>query len=112
MTRNSKKLIMAAAVTVFLVVGIAVLLPALIRARTTSASNACVNNLRQIDGAKHGWALEYKKLTNAVVTWDNIRGYVGRGPDGEILVCPRGGTYALGRIGEPPTCSYPGHNLQ
>jgi len=30
----------------------ALVLPAFVRARNTSASNACVNNLRQIAGAK------------------------------------------------------------
>src|SRR5262245_3036332 len=40
-----------------------------------SAANACVNNLRQYDGAMQQWALEYKKATNDIPTWDDIRPY-------------------------------------
>src|SRR5262245_54264603 len=43
--------------------------PAFIRARTTSAKNACINNLRQIDGAKQQWGLENNQETNACPTW-------------------------------------------
>jgi hypothetical protein len=113
MTRNSKKLIVAAAVAVFVIAAIAVVLPAFIRARTTSASNACVNNLRQIDGGKQQWALEYSKTTDDIPSWDDIRPYIGRGPQNELPRCPQGGTYILGRVGEPPRCSIggPSHSL-
>src|SRR5437588_12835062 len=33
----------------------------LIKARTTSQMNACINNLRQVDGAEQQWALETKR---------------------------------------------------
>jgi len=36
----------------------AIAIPNFIRARTTSQMNACINNLRQIDGAIQQWALE------------------------------------------------------
>ena len=90
------------------VIATAILLPIYIRARTTPAMNACVNNLRQIDGAKQQWALEYKKTTNDVPTMEDIRPYVGRGTEGEIPHCPLGGIYKIGRIGEPPSCSVDG----
>src|SRR5437667_11160723 len=35
--------------------------PNFIKARTTSQMNACINNLRQVDGAIQQWALEQKK---------------------------------------------------
>ena len=57
MKQGSEKLIVAAALGVFLIVAGAVVLPAFIRARRTSSQNACINNLRQIDGAKQQWAL-------------------------------------------------------
>src|SRR5947209_19333386 len=44
----------------------AIAIPNFVRARTTSQMNACINNLRQIDGAKQQWALETKQATNAV----------------------------------------------
>ena len=36
----------------------AIAIPNFVKARTTSQTNACINNLRQIDGAKQQWALE------------------------------------------------------
>src|SRR6266478_4702290 len=36
----------------------AIAIPNFVRARSTSQKNACINNLRQIDGAKQQWALE------------------------------------------------------
>ncbi len=36
----------------------AIAIPNFLRARSTSQQNACINNLRQIDGAIQQWALE------------------------------------------------------
>jgi general secretion pathway protein G len=95
------------------VVALAVAIPNFIRATSTPASNACVNNLRQIEGAKQQWALENGKTTNDTPTWADIQPYLGRGLQGEIPKCPQGGTYILGRVGEPPRCSIggPRHSL-
>ena len=40
----------------------AIAIPNFVRARQNSQKNACINNLRQIDGAKAQWALENKKV--------------------------------------------------
>jgi hypothetical protein len=74
---------------------------------------ACINNLRQIDGAKQQWALENNKTSNDVPTMDDLRIYMGRGPQGVIPRCPGGGTYLLGRVGEDPRCSIggPSHTM-
>lgn len=69
----------------------------------------CRIQLREIDGAKQQWALLNGKTTNDIPTWDDIRPYLGRNTNVEILVCPSGGTYTLGRVGEPALCSDPGH---
>jgi hypothetical protein len=113
MTRNSKRLIVAATVAVFVIAAIVAVLPAFIRARTTSALNACVNNMRQIDAAKQQWMLENSKTTNDIPSWGAVRPYLGRGTEGEIPRCPQGGTYILGRVDEPPRCSIggPSHSL-
>src|SRR5437867_5066684 len=103
MTRRSKKLRIAAVTVALLVIVAAMILPAFIRARTTSASNACVNNLRQLDGAKEQWKLENHKTTNDVCTWQDLLPYLIQEP-----VCPQGGAYILGRAGEPPRCSLGG----
>ena len=89
----------------------AVLIPPFIRARNTSSPNACVNNLRQLDGAQQQRALENHKASTDVATWDNIRPYLK-----EIPKCSDGGTYSLGRVIDPPTCSIgstrePSHSL-
>ena len=62
----------------------------------------CVNNLRQIDGAKHQILLEHG--TNVAFTWDLLRSYVG-GPARSMPKCPNGGVYSIGGFDECPTCS-------
>ena len=43
----------------------AIAIPNFVRARTQSQKNACINNLRQIDGAVQQWALENKQAPTA-----------------------------------------------
>lgn len=70
--------------------------------------NACVNNLRQIDGAKQQWALENNKPANTLVGEVNITPYL---PGNVMPTCPSGGTYTINAVGVAPTCSVPGHQL-
>ena len=65
----------------------AIAIPNFVRARTTSQKNACINNLRQIDGAIQQWALEYKKAADAEVAYSNISDYMKNS-----VVCPSAGT--------------------
>lgn len=60
-----------------LLAGIAV--PNYINARQTSQSNACINNLRQIDAAIQEYALENNVPASSGVTSDNIAPYLPRG---------------------------------
>lgn len=84
-----------------------VVLRSLNEARRTPAANACVNNLRQLDGAKESWRLENHKTLNDTPRWEDLLPYLRKKP-----VCPQGGTYILGRVGEPPRCSLGGtHTL-
>ncbi len=102
----SKKAIFVLAAVGLLVVGVLVL-PPFIRARNTPAENSCVNNLRQLEGAKEQWKFDNHKGTNDVPAWEDLLPYLGQKP-----VCPHGGTYILGRVGEPPRCSFGGpHTL-
>jgi len=76
--------------------------------------SACINHLRQLDGAKQQWALEQHKLGNDTPTWKEIAPYVGRDPAAkpqDLPWCPQGGIYILGKVDEAPRCTYPGHNL-
>jgi len=72
------------------------------------ATLACINNLRQIDGAMQQWALENKKDATAIPTAKHIGVYL---KDGVIPKCPAGGTYTLNSVGTVPTCTIPGHAL-
>jgi outer membrane lipoprotein-sorting protein len=73
-----------------------------------SQRNACINNLRQIDAAKNEFALEKGKANGTIVTETDITPYL---VGGKMPVCPSGGTYTIGKVGEKPTCSIPGHEL-
>jgi prepilin-type N-terminal cleavage/methylation domain-containing protein len=53
----------------------AIAIPNFIKARTTSQKNACINNLRQIDGSIQQWALENKKSATATVAFTDIRAF-------------------------------------
>ncbi|MGH7952617.1 MAG: hypothetical protein ACREFE_11970, partial [Limisphaerales bacterium] len=68
----------------------------------------CINNLRQIEAAKLQWALENNKTVDAVPTAQDLAPYF---PDRIFPTCPSGGTYTINAVGEPPTCSIPGHVL-
>src|SRR5213079_2616019 len=69
----------------------AIAIPNLIRARKTAQMNACINNLRQIDGAVQQYALEHGQATTA--TSASLTPYLGRGTAGEFPHCPAGGSY-------------------
>ena len=83
----------------------AIAIPNFVRARTQSQKNACINNLRQIDGAVQQWALENKAAATATVAFTDISGYLK-----SAVVCPAGGTtfansYTLGGVSGKPTCT-------
>ena len=82
----------------------AIAIPNFVKARTTSQMNACINNLRQIDGAIQQWALEQKQVETAAVTESDITPYL----HGSV-VCPSGGTtfgdsYTVTTVSEAPVC--------
>jgi prepilin-type N-terminal cleavage/methylation domain-containing protein len=95
----------------------AIAIPNFVRARATAQSNACINNLRQIDAATQQWALEMHQLASATATAPDIAPYLGRGTAGATvnlaggqvpgaINCPASGTYSLGAtIAAKPTCS-------
>jgi len=86
----------------------AIAIPNFIRARTTSQKNACINNLRQIDGAVQQYALENKKAASDPVGEVDVTPYLKNS-----LACPAGGTkfsdsYAVTDCQTQPTCIAPG----
>ena len=81
-------------------------IPNFVRAREKSQMNACISNLRQIDGAAQTWALENNKGQGDDYTLDIIAPYLGRGSAGAIPTCPAKGTYPpSATVGTAPTCS-------
>jgi prepilin-type N-terminal cleavage/methylation domain-containing protein len=90
----------------------AIAIPNFVRARTTSQKNACINNLRQIDGAKQQWALESKAAATATPTAAQITPYLGRGSGGSVVtcVCPADSStsiatsYTIGDLATAPVC--------
>src|SRR5207244_2917378 len=82
----------------------AIAIPNFIKARTTSQMNACINNLRQIDGAIQQWALEQKKDAAAKVAFSDISSYLKN-----AVICPSGGTtfgdsYTVVDVSTKPVC--------
>jgi prepilin-type N-terminal cleavage/methylation domain-containing protein len=93
----------------------AIAIPNFVKARTTAQKNACINNLRQIDGAKEQWALENKKTQTDTPTMDSNTDTGLIGTDKYIKVtpmCPANGTYTVGDMATKPKCSNTDHTLQ
>jgi prepilin-type N-terminal cleavage/methylation domain-containing protein len=86
----------------------AVAIPNFSKARSTTQKNACISNLRQIDGAKQMWATEFRKTDNDVPTESDIGAYLkgNKMPD-----CPANGTYSVQSVAQNPTCDIPGHEI-
>jgi prepilin-type N-terminal cleavage/methylation domain-containing protein len=89
----------------------AIAIPNFLRARSTSQQNACINNLRQIDGAVQQWALQTGQTSTASATASEIQPYLGRGTSGQLPYCPLSSTHSFSTsygssfpVGGQPTC--------
>jgi prepilin-type N-terminal cleavage/methylation domain-containing protein len=80
----------------------AIAIPNFIRPRSTTQRNVCINNLRQIDGAKQQWALEQKKSNTDAPAAAELQVYL---KNDRFPTCPTGGAYAVGVVSANPTCS-------
>src|SRR5215472_18666124 len=90
----------------------AIAIPNFVKARTTSQQNACINNLRQYDGAVQQYALENKLSSAGTYTMAALQPYIKLTSTGALPACPAGGTYtAGGTVINPPTCNITGHAL-
>jgi len=84
----------------------AIAIPNFIRSRATSQANACINNLRQIDAAANEFALEQGKKTGDAITYPtDLTPYIKLNTASSIPTCPAGGTYAVAKVSNIPTCS-------
>ena len=83
----------------------AIAVPNFVKARNTAQATGCINNLRQIDGAKQTWALEKGMGPDATPTADDLGNYIKKDSKGNIPGCPAQGAYTIGSVGTLPTCS-------
>jgi prepilin-type N-terminal cleavage/methylation domain-containing protein len=96
--------IMIVVAIIGLLVGIAI--PNFVHARSSAQQNACINNLRQLDGAAQTWALERNKSSTDTYTLTSLLPYIKLDSNGNIPSCPATGTYAAGStVSNPPTCT-------
>ncbi len=80
------------------------------RPRLVAAKCACIANLKQIEGAKATWALEFKKTQADMPGDKDLFGsgrYIPVKPN-----CPQGGSYRIGAVGQKPACSIGGAGHQ
>ena len=87
----------------------AIAIPNFIKAREISQKNACIANLKQIDGAKQTWALETRQAVSATPSTTDLYGptlYIRDTPG-----CPANGVYVLNTVANKPTCNISGHSI-
>jgi prepilin-type N-terminal cleavage/methylation domain-containing protein len=84
----------------------AVAIPNLVKARSQSQVNACLNNLRKIDDATQEWALEHLQGPSSTVTFPDIQPYLK-----SAVLCPAAGanatfatSYLLTTVSNAPSC--------
>lgn len=81
----------------------AIAIPNFVRARQRAQAEACVANLRQIEGAMQVFAVDTGAADTAVPTWAQlVPDYIRTQP-----ACPGGGAYSVGTtaVSGRPTCT-------
>jgi prepilin-type N-terminal cleavage/methylation domain-containing protein len=87
----------------------AIAIPNFVRARNSAQANACINNLRQIDGAKQQWALENRQTDAAVPVVADVTPYL---KGGAMPLEPASGNYnAINAVNVNPQCSIGGTHV-
>ena len=82
--------------------------PTFIKARQSTRTHICIDNLTRIGSAKGKWAAENRasKGDPVAASW---RFYL---KDARIPKCPAGGEYTIGPVRTNPTCSLTGHRIK
>jgi len=80
--------------------------PPVVKLEGDEAAKNCALHLKLLDDTKHHWAQDAGKGPTDVPTWDDLAPYFRRG----VPHCLGGGTYNLGPVSQPPTCSVAAHN--
>src|ERR1041384_3630357 len=86
----------------------AIAVPNFVKARTQSQTNACIDNLRQIESGKEQGALEFKLTQGVALPVDSVNTSI----KGQTTpTCPASGTYAYNTVGTNATCTVANHVL-
>ena len=86
----------------------AIAIPSFMKARTTSQQNACIENLRQVEGGKEQWAMTANKAQGDAFETTQVAAYI----KGNVFPkCPASGTYSYNAVGADCTCTITGHTL-
>lgn len=83
----------------------AIAIPNFVKARATAQKNACIANMKQIEGAVQQWALEQKKVASS--TWTITEVTLLPFMKGSVMpTCPASGSvYVGGTVAGNPTCA-------
>jgi prepilin-type N-terminal cleavage/methylation domain-containing protein len=82
----------------------AIAIPNYVKARANSQANACINNLRQIDGATQQFAIENGKTVGYAINYPgDLTPYLKLNSASQIPGCPAGGTYSVSPVGTEPS---------
>lgn len=81
-------------------------IPSFVKARDNAQVHACVNNMRIIEAAKQQSAMESSLTNGSSIPEATLSEYIKGGLPS--LVCPKGGQYSIGLLGEEPECSVHG----
>lgn len=104
MKKRAFTLVEIAIVLVVIAILLGIAVPQFLRSRAHSQAQSCISSLKKIDEAKEMWAIAYHKADGAAVQMaDLVPDFITRLPQ-----CPGGGTYAVGDLGDTPTCSLGG----
>ncbi len=80
----------------------AIAIPNFVKARTQSQTNACINNLRQVESGKEQAALEFKLSQGVTIPVASVNAYL---KGSTTPTCPASGAYTYNTLGTNATCS-------
>jgi hypothetical protein len=106
---STARIVMKAVVCLFLVGWLVLAIQGLIPHHELAHRAMCINKLGIVAEAKKEWVSEHHAKPGDIVTMNDIVPYI-HSASGSPPSCPDG-IITVGRVGDLPTCSFPGHVL-